>query len=89
MQITEVPIVNPIAMIESACMMLDYIDEKRYIIKDKEEQLPSVIQDGKVRTYDMMKMAGRPGCCGEWSCFDYRDDRCDYFQDQVNKFSKR
>jgi len=52
-------IVNPIAMIESACMMLDYINEKdkaRIIRKAVSE----VISEGKVRTYDMMKMSGRP-----------------------------
>jgi isocitrate dehydrogenase (NAD+) len=55
----EVPIVNPIAMIESACMMLDYIDEKN-IAKKIRKAVAEVIQDGKVRTYDMMKMTGRP-----------------------------
>jgi 3-isopropylmalate dehydrogenase len=55
----EVPIVNPIAMIESACMMLDYIDEKNTAKKIR-KAVAEVIQDGKVRTYDMMKMTGRP-----------------------------
>ncbi len=50
-------IVNPIAMVLSACMMLDHIGEA-----DKAERIRSavagVIADGKVRTYDMLKMPG-------------------------------
>jgi isocitrate dehydrogenase (NAD+) len=53
----DIPIVNPIAMIESACMMLDYIDEK--VISDKiRKAVAETILDGKTRTYDMMKMTG-------------------------------
>lgn len=53
----DIPIVNPIAMIESACMMLDYIDEKS--ISDKiRKAVALTILDGKTRTYDMMKMTG-------------------------------
>ncbi len=55
----EVSIVNPIAMIESACMMLDYIEEKK-ISSLIRKAIADVIVEGKVRTYDMMKMAGRP-----------------------------
>ena len=55
----EVSIVNPIAMIESACMMLDYIGEKQISSKIR-KAISDVIEEGKVRTYDMMKMAGRP-----------------------------
>ena len=55
----EVSIVNPIAMIESACMMLDYIDEKAMAAKIR-NAVAEVIKEGKVRTYDMMKMSGRP-----------------------------
>ena len=51
-------IVNPIAMMESACMMLDHINETE--IADKiRKAIASVILQGKVRTYDMMKMPGR------------------------------
>lgn len=53
-----VPIVNPIAMIESACMMLDYIDEKQLASRIR-KAIADVISEGKVRTYDMMKMPGR------------------------------
>lgn len=54
-----ISIVNPIAMIESACMMLDYIDEKKLSVKIH-NAVASVIEEGKIRTYDMMKMAGSP-----------------------------
>jgi isocitrate/isopropylmalate dehydrogenase len=55
----DVPIVNPIAMIESACMMLDYIGESATasLIRNS---VTSVIKEGIVRTYDMMRMQGRP-----------------------------
>lgn len=53
----KISIVNPIAMIESACMMLDYIDEKE--IADRvRKAVAKVIEEGRVRTYDMMKMTG-------------------------------
>ncbi len=55
----EVSIVNPIAMIESACMMLDYLDEKKISARIR-KAVAEVIEEGKVRTYDMMKMTGRP-----------------------------
>jgi len=55
----EVSIVNPIAMIESACMMLDYLDEKKISSKIR-NAVSAVIEEGKVRTYDMMKLTGRP-----------------------------
>ena len=51
-------IVNPIAMIESACMMLDFIDEQN-IAKKIRKAVAEVIAEGKVRTYDMAKMPGR------------------------------
>jgi isocitrate/isopropylmalate dehydrogenase len=54
----EHPIVNPIAMVESACMMLDYIGEKR-TCKLIRKAIASVIEEGRVRTYDMMKLQGK------------------------------
>jgi len=53
-----VSIVNPIAMIESACMMLDFIDENARAAKIR-KAIAEVIAEGKVRTYDMMKMRGK------------------------------
>jgi 3-isopropylmalate dehydrogenase len=54
-----VSIVNPIAMIESACMMLDYLKEfdRASAIR---KAIAAVIQEGRVRTYDMLKMKGSP-----------------------------
>jgi len=46
-------------MIESACMMLDYIDEKKMAARIR-DAVAAVIEEGKVRTYDMMKMTGKP-----------------------------
>lgn len=50
-------IVNPIAMILSACMMLEHLGEidKSNLIKNA---IRNVIKDGKVRTYDMLKIRG-------------------------------
>ena len=53
----ETSIVNPIAMTESACMMLDFINENEMASKIR-HAVAEVISEGKVRTYDMMKMRG-------------------------------
>jgi 3-isopropylmalate dehydrogenase len=53
----KIPIVNPIAMFLSACMMLDYTGEKALSLKI-ENAIAEVIREGKVRTYDMMKLRG-------------------------------
>jgi 3-isopropylmalate dehydrogenase len=55
----EVSITNPIAMIASACMMLDYIKEYELATRIR-NAVAEVIAEGKVRTYDMMKLKGRP-----------------------------
>ena len=51
------PIVNPIAMFLSAVMLLDHVGEN-----DKAERIRNainaVVKEGKVRTYDMMRLAG-------------------------------
>ncbi len=52
-------IVNPIAMIESACMMLDHIGENE-LAKKIRNAIAKVIKEGKVRTYDMLKLKGSP-----------------------------
>jgi len=51
-------IVNPIAMIETSCMMLDFINEQE-IAKKIRQAVSDVIQEGNVQTYDMAKMSGR------------------------------
>jgi len=51
------PIVNPIAMILSAAMLLDHVGEthKAQLIRDA---IAAVVADGKVRTYDMLRLPG-------------------------------
>ncbi len=50
-------IVNPIAMFLSACMMLDHIGEGEKAEKIR-KAIAEVIEEGKVRSYDMMKLRG-------------------------------
>lgn len=52
-----VSIVNPIAMMESACLMLDHIGETEIASRIR-SSIAKVILEGKVRTYDMMKLTG-------------------------------
>jgi 3-isopropylmalate dehydrogenase len=54
-----VSIVNPVAMIESACMMLDYLDEPKIAQKIR-KAISEVILEGEVQTYDMKKLPGSP-----------------------------
>ncbi len=60
----EIPFVNPVAMIESACMMLDYLDELEMASRIR-KAIASVVGEGRVRTYDMMKMKGGPDVIGQ------------------------
>ncbi|MCB2205642.1 isocitrate/isopropylmalate dehydrogenase family protein [bacterium] len=50
-------IVNPIAMMLSACMMLDHIGETEKSERIR-KAISTVIAEGKVRSYDMMKLPG-------------------------------
>lgn len=60
-------IVNPIAMILSACMMLDHLGEKP--VGDKiRKAVAKVIEEGKVRTYDMMKLKGAADVFAKGAC---------------------
>ncbi|MCH8170193.1 MAG: isocitrate/isopropylmalate dehydrogenase family protein, partial [Bacteroidetes bacterium] len=52
-------IVNPIAMVESAILMLDHIGENDRAAKIR-QAVAKVVTEGKVKTYDMMKMTGKP-----------------------------
>jgi len=54
-----VSIVNPVAMIESACMMLDHLEEHQTAQKIR-QAIAEVILEGKVQTYDMKKLQGSP-----------------------------
>jgi isocitrate dehydrogenase (NAD+) len=60
-------IVNPIAMILSACMMLDHLgeNEKENLIR---KAISKVILDGKVKTYDMLKLKGGPDVFKNGAC---------------------
>jgi isocitrate dehydrogenase (NAD+) len=51
------PIVNPIAMFLSAVMMLERIGEVEKASRIR-EAIAAVVKDGKVRTYDMMRIPG-------------------------------
>src|SRR5215469_8420753 len=51
------PIVNPIAMILSAAMMLDHLGEIDKATKVR-AAIAAVVAEGKVRTYDMMRISG-------------------------------
>jgi 3-isopropylmalate dehydrogenase len=51
------PIVNPIAMILSGAMMLDHVGETEKAQRVR-NAIAQVVREGKVRTYDMMRIAG-------------------------------
>ena len=51
------PIVNPIAMILSAAMMLDHLGENDMATKVR-AAIAAVVAEGTVRTYDMMRISG-------------------------------
>jgi len=55
-------IVNPIAMLLAGCMLLDHVGEteKGRRIRDA---VASVVQEGRVRTYDMLRLPGGPDVC--------------------------
>ena len=54
-----VSIVNPIAMIESTCLMLDFIQENKIAYRIR-KAIADVISKGNVMTYDMLKLPGSP-----------------------------
>jgi 3-isopropylmalate dehydrogenase len=60
-------IVNPIAMILSACMMLDQIGETNKANRIR-KAIAIVVEEGKVKTYDMMKLKGRPDVFKQGAC---------------------
>ncbi len=55
----ETSIVNPIAMFNTACMMLDHIGETE-ISKRITAAVSKVVAEGEVQTYDMAKLRGSP-----------------------------
>jgi 3-isopropylmalate dehydrogenase len=60
-------IVNPIAMVLSACMMLDHIGETEKSDRIK-KAIAQVIEEGKVRCYDMMRISGGPKSIEQGAC---------------------
>jgi isocitrate dehydrogenase (NAD+) len=53
------PIVNPIAMILTAAMLLDHVGQSDRADRVR-QAVATVIRDGRVRTYDMLRMSGGP-----------------------------
>jgi isocitrate dehydrogenase (NAD+) len=51
------PIVNPIAMFLSAVMMLEHVGEFEKARRIR-EAIAAVVREGKIRTYDMMRIPG-------------------------------
>jgi 3-isopropylmalate dehydrogenase len=60
-------IVNPIAMILSACMMLDHLGENEKAEKIR-KAIAAVVSEGKVKTYDMLKLKGGPDVFDKGAC---------------------
>jgi 3-isopropylmalate dehydrogenase len=60
-------IVNPIAMHLSACMMLDHIGEID-IAERIRGAIGEVVEEGKVRTYDMLRLTGGPKVFEKGAC---------------------
>ena len=53
------PIVNPIAMILTGAMLLDHVGETERAGRVR-DAVAAVVREGKVRSYDMMKLTGGP-----------------------------
>jgi isocitrate dehydrogenase (NAD+) len=53
------PVVNPIAMILSAAMMVEHVGETEKANRIK-NAVADVVKEGKIRTYDMMRLSGGP-----------------------------
>ena len=58
------PIVNPIAMILSAAMMAEHVGEVEKADRIR-NAVAAVVKEGKVRTYDMMRISGGPKSIGQ------------------------
>jgi isocitrate dehydrogenase (NAD+) len=53
------PIVNPVAMILAAAMMLDHVGETAKASRVR-RAVAAVVEEGRVRAYDMLKLPGGP-----------------------------
>jgi 3-isopropylmalate dehydrogenase len=65
------PIVNPIAMILSAAMLLDHIGDTERAGRVR-DAVAAVVAEGKVRTYDMMKLPGGADAIGKGAATTYQ-----------------
>jgi 3-isopropylmalate dehydrogenase len=54
------PIVNPLAMILAAAMLLDHVGQTERAAAVR-AAVAAVVEEGSVRTYDMLKLPGGPG----------------------------
>lgn len=57
------PIVNPIAMILSGAMLLDHVGETEKADRVR-AAVAAVVREGRVRTYDMLRLPGGPDVVG-------------------------
>jgi len=64
-------IVSPIAMHLSACMMLDHVGERDTAARIR-GAIGKIIEEGKVRTYDMMRLPGGPKVIDQGACTTQR-----------------
>ncbi len=71
------PIVNPIAMILSAAMLLDHVGEADERASAFADAVAAVVREGKVRTYDMLRISGGPRRRRAGRGDDDADDRRD------------
>jgi isocitrate dehydrogenase (NAD+) len=60
-------IVNPIAMILSACMMLDHLGESEKADRIR-KAIAEVVEKGKIKTYDMLKLKGGASVFSQGAC---------------------
>jgi isocitrate dehydrogenase (NAD+) len=58
------PIVNPIAMILSAALLLDHVGEGSKAARVR-DAVAAVVKEGKVRCYDMLRLPGGPDVIGK------------------------
>ena len=60
-------IVNPIAMHLSGCMMLDHLGETEKATRVR-NAIAAVVEEGKVRTYDMLRLTGNAEVFSKGAC---------------------
>ena len=72
-------IVNPIAMILAAAMMLDHVGETAKADRIR-GAIAAVVAEGKIRAYDMLRLAGGPDVLASRRRRHHRNDRRHYRQ---------